>query len=272
MLTRTKQNGATITLERKRRSAYCATVSNNKVQMKKTTTIYLLSIISFLISCKMFKDTEGVDSLKSKYNVDNLVFRTNSKFTYSTYRIKGNDTLDCYIIYLNDTVVVKSAVLTILPGKFFKQTKMKWEYLDEKGKKYRPSISGLVEDKSGIWIHPPRTGIPFIYAESAPFPEIKFPIQINDSWKSSLIGLKGYESIGLEGKVTFESLITETKNIQTELQVFENCWVIDSKGESIIGSSTHRYFFDNKYGFVFSEYCFPTGEKLILTLSDYKPG
>jgi hypothetical protein len=99
---------------------------------------------------------------------------------------------------------------------------------------------------------------------------MNFPIRINNNWKSVLIGLKGYESIGLEGRVSFEYLVSDKRDIQTELQLFENCWLIESKGESIIGCSRHRFFFDSKFGFVFREYDFPTGEKLVLSLSGYK--
>ena len=218
----------------------------------------------------MLKDTEGWN-IKSKYNNDNLIFKTNAEFTYSAYRIKDNDTLNSYVVnHLGDTVVIKKVALTILPGKFFSQTKIKWEYLNENDSVIIKSITGVVEDKNEIWLHPPRKGIPFIYTESAPFPEIYYPLDSMSNWKGGLMGLKGYESIGLEGEVLFEYAVSERQDIQTEYKLFKNCWVINSKGESCIGVSTHKYFFNEKYGFVYSEYNFPTGEKLILSLTEFK--
>jgi len=219
----------------------------------------------------MVRDTEGCD-IKSKYNDDNIIFKTNNKYTYNAYRIKGDDTLNCFMEYLNDTVIIKKVVLTILPGKFFSQTKIKWEYLDENNNVISKYITGIIEDENEIWVHPPRKGIPFIYTESAPFPDITYPLDSMSNWKGKLIGLKGYESIGLEGKVSFEYNVSLRQDIQTDYKSFKNCCVINSSGESCIGISTHTYFFDEEYGFVYSEYNFPTGEKLILSLNDFKEG
>ena len=219
----------------------------------------------------MVKDTEGWE-IKSKYNDDNIIFKTNNKFTYNTYRIKGNDTLNCIMEYLNDTVIIEKVVLTILPGKFFSQTKIKWEYLDKNDSIVRKSITGVAENSKSIWLHPPRSGIPFIYTESAPFPEITYPLDSMSNWKGGLMGLKGYESIGLEGKVSFQYNVSKRQDIQTDYKLFKNCWVINSSGESCIGTSSHTYFFDEEYGFIYSEYNFPTGEKLILSLNDFKEG
>jgi hypothetical protein len=86
--------------------------------MNIKTALFLTFLTLILISCRMFQDTEG-QNIKSKYNKDNIIFKTNSKFTYSALRIKGNDSLDCFVISFNDTVKINKVVLTILPGKFF---------------------------------------------------------------------------------------------------------------------------------------------------------
>jgi len=238
--------------------------------MKKN---YIFTIVVILlISCKMVRDTEGRD-IKSKYNDDNIIFKTNNKFTYNAYRIKDKDTLDIYDInYLGDTLIIEKVALTILPGKFFSQTKIKWEYLDKNDSVVRKPITGVVENSKTIWLHPPRSGIPFIYTESAPFPEITYPLDSMSNWKGGLMGLKGYESIGLEGKVSFQYYVSKRRDIKTDYKLFKDCYVINSRGTSCIGISTHNYYFDEKYGFVYSEYNFPTGEKLVLSLTDFKEG
>jgi hypothetical protein len=155
---------------------------------------------------------------------------------------------------------------------FFTQSRLKWEYLDEKDSVITKEYTGAIEDKDGVWIHPPRSGKPFIYTESAPFPQIKYPIDSIQTWKGGLAGLKGYESIGLSGEVSNEYVFSAKQDIQTDYKLFQNCWVIESIGESCIGISTHRYYFDENYGFVYLSYHFPTGEKLILSLLEYKEG
>jgi hypothetical protein len=76
--------------------------------MKKNygiTIIITITLILTMTSCKMFRDTEGME-IKSKYNGDNLIFKTNSKFTYAAYRIKDKDTLNCFFVnYLGDTLI-----------------------------------------------------------------------------------------------------------------------------------------------------------------------
>jgi hypothetical protein len=172
---------------------------------------------------------------------------------------------------LKDTLETTEVILTVLPGKFLGQTKIKWEYVGLNDSIVSKSITGIVEDSTRIWIHPPRSGVPFIYTEAAPFPEILLPIIENGKrWAGGIQGLKGYEEIGLEGKVAFEYVVLGKENIKTDYRAFIDCWKIESKGESSIGTSTHTYYYDEKYGFIYSEYNFPTGEKLIINLKDYK--
>ena len=237
--------------------------------MLKTTIIFALILL--LYSCKFFKDTEHDYNIKSKFNADNIVFNTNTKFYYSNCRIKGLDTIpSIFINFQKDTLLVKNEILTVIPGKFLGQTKMKWELTDFNDSIILKSFSGIVEDINGVWIHPIRDGFPFIYSESAPFPEIKFPIENNLSWKAGLTGLKGYEKIGLTGTVSFEYNVIGKSDIKTKNIYFKDCWKIESIGKSILGTSEHTFYFHEKYGFVYSEYKFPNGEKLILELIDQK--
>lgn len=99
--------------------------------------ILITTLFSLITSCspilkillkKSIEDTEGKENIKSKYNDDNLIFKTNKEFNYKTFRIVNNDTLPVEIYSTNDTVLVDKVQLKILPGKFFNQTKIKWNF------------------------------------------------------------------------------------------------------------------------------------------------
>ncbi|MCX2743782.1 hypothetical protein OO013_07895 [Mangrovivirga sp. M17] len=225
-----------------------------------------LALIVICASCRMFRDTEGYD-IKSKHNDDNVVFTTNSKFIYSIDRIKGSDTLGNYIVnHLNDTLVVDRVMLTVLPGSFLGQTKVKWEYLNPNDSVVQKNITGIIEDSTTVWIHPPRSGMPLIFTESAPFPKVKFPLVDNLSWPDGIGNLKGYEEIGLTGSVSFTYKNLGQAGVKTTNKNYKKSWKFFSEGQSCIGLSIHIFHFDEVDGFVYSEYDFPNGEKVILQL------
>lgn len=254
----------------------------------KLLFIYLLLIS--LISCNITKDTEG-SNIKSKHNYNNEIYRTNSKFTFEVFRIKDSDTLNTYSIIstkgdaLKDkdsinAVVINKVVLTVIPGTFFKQTKIKWEYYRPDGMLVAKSITGLKENEDYIWLHPPRTGT-LKFMEAAPFPKFyKSFFEPQDtvqekSWTSSLTLVKGYEEIGLEGDVAtsynFKDKFVK-ENFSTSFKTFDKVFEVKSIGESSIGKVKHNFFFHEKYGWVYSEVILPNGEILILSLLDHMSG
>ena len=228
--------------------------------------ITLILLICLCVSCRMFRDTEGYD-IKSKHNYDNTVYTTNSKFIYSIERFKGENKLNSYIInHLDDTLLIDKVVLTVLPGGFLGQTKMKWEYLNPADSVVLKAVTGLIEDSTEVSLHPPRSGFPMIYTESAPFPEVKFPLEKHTSWIGGIQNIKGFTQIGLEGRVDFEYNNLGKSSIKTINRLYSDCWEFKSIGKSIIGSSLHTFYFDEDDGFVFSNYEFPNGEKVIMQL------
>lgn len=228
-----------------------------------------------LLLGKTIVDTEGIRGIKSKHNDDNIIFKTNAKFMYSVCRIKNNDTLACYMVdYKDDTTVINNVVLTVIPGNFFGQTKMKWEYFYNSDSLIDKTITGIVEDSNQVWIHPPRSNYPFIYTEASPFPEVMLPLEKNKKWSGELIiPIGNFKEIGLDrSKVSCNYTILGKENIKTTYKNFENCWKIESLAVSKIGKAMHVYYFDSHYGFVYSVYSFPNGETLIIELEDYKLG
>ena len=232
----------------------------------------IISIFILLSSCTAIRNTEGKTNIKSKHNYDNNVFKTNSKFEYKVHWIRDNDTLQTYIInHLNDTISYDRAELSVVPGKFFGQTKMLWKYLNIEDSIVKTITTGLVEDSSHVWIHPPREGIPCIYIESSTFPSIELPAFANKQWKSKKVIPKGsYEAIGIDNSIVDSKYtISGKEEITTLIKEFRDIWKVESSAQSKLGLSRHEFYYDDKMGFVYSEYTFSNGDKLILNLFNY---
>ena len=235
-------------------------------------TLATISILILLSSCTAIRNTEGKTNIKSKYNDDNIVFKTNSIFKYKVNWIRDADTLQAFIInHLNDTVDYTTVQLFVVPGKFFGQTKMLWKYVNSEDSIVQTGLTGLKEDENQNWIHPPREGFPCIYIESSTFHSIEFPIFIGKEWESTTVIPKGnYEVIGLDdSRVNKKYKISGKENISTLFGEFSDVWKVNSSAQSKIGLSHHLFYYDDKMGFVYSEYTFSNGDKLTLDLFEY---
>lgn len=102
-----------------------------------------------------------------------------------------------------------------------------------------------------IWIHPPRSG-DLRLAELVPFPEIRLPMKIGDTYPSSLTPDEGWGD--LKG-VSVEGRLSVTGKVQYKPELIDDsCWVIDAKGKSSKGEFSARYYFHSLYGFVYMKY------------------
>ena len=116
---------------------------------------------------------------------------------------------------------------------------------------YAFECSGLIEDSSQVWTHPPRHGIYDNIVETIPFPKIKFPLQIGNNLASELFWVanrtkeingtytRTYSNLGIEqintdfGKLTVNKILLESaKKDNSEISAFANT------------------YFNEKYGFV----------------------
>lgn len=104
---------------------------------------------------------------------------------------------------------------------------------------------------SEIWLHPPRTGNLRV-TELLPFPWIKFPIKIGQFNKWQLTPKEGWREF--EGKKITGNLKVANKILYKNSIINDSCWVIDGFGESEIGKYKCKYYFSEKYGFVYFFY------------------
>lgn len=227
-----------------------------------------LLIMLFAVSCSSLKDTSGQTDLKSKYNGDNTIFKTNRQFTYNVYWMRDKDTLT---ITTTSEQEIKQMVLTVLPGRFFKQTKVAWQFSNETAFIGNKSITGIIEDENSVWIHPPRSSMPFIFTESTPFPEVKYPLTVGDSWNGTVFIPKGqYDEINLSGKVESHWETKEQIALKTSYKDYDSLWRIASTSQSCIGTGTNDFYFDPIDGFVKMIYTFPNNDRLIFELNSIK--
>lgn len=133
-------------------------------------------------------DSEGENGIKSKYNADNLIFTTGKLMNYSVSQKNKEKVLDFKL------------ELLVIPGKISGGTKIKYKYYyqDEnltKAEKldyldtvkfFKWEITNVMEDDNGVWIHPPRS-YSLECLELSPFPQIKFPVTLGQTWSGKCI-------------------------------------------------------------------------------------
>lgn len=228
---------------------------------------YTTVSIFVLLSCSSLKDTTGQFDLKSKFNEDNEIFKTGYSFVYQVLYLNQKDTIDIQDAHGN---AITQAILHVMPGRFFKQTKISWQYANEFGFVGNKSITGLIEDENEVWIHPPRSGKPFILAECAPFPEVHYPVEVGKTWGSKTFVPKGsYQELQLSGDIHLEwvvdSLVTNTNQ-----QFGPEIWMISSTASSSLGTATNLIHFSPSHGFVRMKYTFPNEEVLLFELIEIR--
>jgi hypothetical protein len=193
-----------------------------------------------------FNDTEGQNEVLSKYNDDNVIYKTNSEFVYQV-NIKSPLKDTSYII-----------VLKVIPGTLFDQSKIKYKYYSNKNQLEKDScnfweLTGLIENPKLIWLHPPRSKMKEL--ELSAFPEIqKNEGIIKKTWKSKI-------HTGSDWEEYKNTNITSIYNYEKDTTLIFNsnkyeCFRIRAVSTSKYGILTTIYYFSNKIGFLHLNYFF----------------
>nr|WP_319999251.1 hypothetical protein [uncultured Draconibacterium sp.] len=135
------------------------------------------------------------------------------------------------------------------------------------------SQTGIVENNSNVWIHPPRSGF-FAALETCPYPYVKLPIKIGKEWNDKMkIGDQWCnKKWGVWNKkllLAYDYKITQKTKVKTDLGELD-CFVIESTAKSEIGQSKLTSYFSEKYGFVRLDYELATGIKVNLWIDNLK--
>lgn len=117
------------------------------------------------------------------YNRDNLIYLANKEFTFLLKTTVVPEDFRYYerpypLDKFQEKIILK---LKILPGCFFDQTKVRYEYFINDSL-FNFETTGLIEDKKSVWIHPPRSLIDEV--EYSPFFEYKFG---QSKWRNAII-------------------------------------------------------------------------------------
>lgn len=232
-------------------------------------------------------EVESFDSIvddENKYNHNNIIFKRGIEFIYN-YEHVTNDNRIWYFKRINhkpgwefvnqnsiDSSTIKNVKILVTDGNpmskdipDYNQTNLKYSFDDE----IKSSMSGVIENEANVWIHPPRSSY-FKILELNPFPYIKSPYKIGNTWSWSLQipdhwGNERWKNWkgSIENKCEYK--IIDKINLETELGELE-CYVIKSTATSRIGKTELTAFFNEQLGFVKLNYVNIDGTKTNLEL------
>lgn len=227
---------------------------------------------------------------ENRFNYDNQIYTIGKEFIYAYYFIAKNGKKHLFcgnrlgksgLWELIDTTeineyTIRNYKLKVLSGmEVFRnipnycQTIIQQNITKNSGQIAEESSTGLIENENNIWQHPPRVKN-FRVLELNPFPFIKKPFEIGNSWNWSLeIGdhwsNKEWKewSGSITNNMTYE--IISKAEVESNFGKIE-CYKIQSKAKSRIGETYLTAFFNTKYGFVKLDYTNIDGSKIIFEL------
>ena len=112
--------------------------------------------------------------------------------------------------------------------------------------------TGVIENVESVWMHPFRAN-QFGFTEVAPFPEIKYPLEIGRSWTGHLSIQEGWGDWE-NTSVSHIYKITAQESIKTKYGEIRNCWKVESEATYFLGNSSFNYWFSETLGFVKMNY------------------
>lgn len=128
----------------------------------------------------------------------------------------------------------------------------------------KEETTGAIENAQEVWMHPFRSN-QYNFTEVAPFPHVTFPLQVGNSWSSSLTIGNGWGDWD-NTTVYCEYLVAREIKMKVAKKGLKKCWLIESKANMPLGISTHNFYFNEEYGFVKMEYRNYAGQTLYIEL------
>lgn len=207
------------------------------------------------------------------YSSDNKMYVDMTNFKYAYVYIKNGDSLFFTVSALNkemdwefikkedvnDSTIVQ---INLVPepmsftfGIDYPQTIIRYDYI---GKSKKSFLAGertsCIENCRNIWLHPPRQFL-FRILELNPFPYIQAPYEIGNKWNGKLAIGKHWADKrwklwdgSITNKYAYE--IVDIVNYKTEIGTLYNCFVIDAKAESSLGTTALKSWFHPDEGFL----------------------
>lgn len=276
--------------------------------MRKSIYFILSLLLISLYSCvnqdPNWFNLEELEELKDKgvsnpLNDDNIIFLPSHTYKYSYKYIRSGQELK-FKVFFNKKCIEDHTISCIdyaidsLSSKYtidyinllvFKntadndlsntQTIIKYDYFNNSGGSILyGEQTGVVEDSTQIFLHPPRS-FNFSITEFAPFPYLKLPLEIGKRWNGEL-HIPSYwitkAKLDIEMPtnsttimISHEYSVMGKERIETPLGPLD-CFIIKAEGLSDFGTSTLMMYFNETHGFIKLDYLFFTGEELKLSL------
>ncbi len=128
-------------------------------------------------------------------------------------------------------------------------------------------ITGVIENEKRIWMHPLRNN-QFVSLEVAPFPEIRYPLEVGNFWSSSINMGEGWGDWENETVYSDYKIVESGVAIETEYGVITDCWLVRAKSDFKEGRSHVDLYFSPELGFVKFEYVNYKNHKIMISLKD----
>jgi len=218
----------------------------------------------------------------NRYNHDNRIYRPNSTFIFNynyskngkNYKFEKNgdqwDFTSTDSISSNTVLKYKMGIRSGLKPMIkynpdYNQTVIMFSYPPIESN----NVTGLIENKHNIWVHPPRESM-FRILELNPFPFIKSPYEIGNSWTWKLnVGDKwgDYRWKEWNGTILNEMYyeIIDYKKENTTFGVLD-CFIVKGTAMSKLGNTKLTAYFNEDFGFIKLDYLNIDGSKIIIAL------
>lgn len=243
-------------------------------------------VLTIILSCQLAGQNFNTVFIEKKdVDENNVIYKPGQRFTYNFTILDGIDTL-----FLNmdkdkafelvstdgDETVAKLFMVVAKPKRKDKTNKKQTEvFYSYDNIDLLASSTGIVENETNVWLHPPRDGF-FRILELFPFPYIQIGNEIGHQWTDNLLidGKWSNELIGnwdgkLETNITYEianAVILESAFGEVP------CQQIDAVSISVLGENTLKAYFSEQYGFMRLEYVSLNGLRIIFELEAVDEG
>ncbi|OYU95204.1 MAG: hypothetical protein CFE21_12935 [Bacteroidetes bacterium B1(2017)] len=220
--------------------------------MKLTSTLLLALFLLVVNQCSLFHEP---------INSHSGIYSANKKWTFLATFNDSNE-----IVTSQDTLILKTEDEAFMAA----QNKIVWTLIhtyspapNQTSVETTDNVTGLVDTEQELWLHPPRFKGYEEYTELAPFPKIKYPLQIGATWKDKFnLGTHSSEERGSEVEYSYTLRQIDTIG-SNPIQVN---YLVEGIGVSKAGRYTSKAWFNQKLGFTKFEYRTPLNNCLTISI------
>lgn len=223
----------------------------------------------------------------SDVNADNLVYTAGHKYLFNYYYVSARQdtfllddegyTLTPWTDTTNMTLVQVGFSInnsgSHFMGEDYKQSVINYHYIrHDKEQVWPKESSGLIENEKNIWIHPYRLPKYFKMLNLNPYPMVKYPVYVDQTWTWSLgVGTlfadPAWKTWTGVAKRRHNYRVLEQQIISTENFGDRSIYVIEAVTAGDIGPSQLTTYFNEEIGFLKLHYFNIDGSQYVFELA-----